>query len=109
MLRSYWEYISLPDIYPDRTGTGIKSTFGINSSFDIKSFTFINYKKMFTRGIIEELLWFKIETDNKKLIEKNVHIWDKIIKILDSLGFKTEKGDIGQFMDLILDIMVQNM
>jgi len=34
-------------------------------------------KRTFWNGIIEELLWFiKGETDNKKLKEKGIHIWD---------------------------------
>ena len=54
---------------------------------------------MFTRGIIEELLWFlKGETNNNILKEKNVHIWDGNTsrEFLDSLGFTDrEEGDGG--------------
>lgn len=49
-----------------------------NLKFDLRnnSFPLLTTKKMFTRGIIEELLFFlRGETDTKKLEEKNVNIW----------------------------------
>ena len=54
---------------------------------------------MFTRGIIEELLWFlRGQTDASILQEKNVHIWDgnSTREYLDSVGLKhLNEGDIG--------------
>lgn len=46
--------------------------------FDLsKGFPLLTTKKMFTRGIIEELLWFISGDTNKKTLQaKNVHIWD---------------------------------
>ncbi|MBO4466311.1 MAG: thymidylate synthase [Bacteroidales bacterium] len=63
----------------DRTGTGTKSIFGYQMRFDLsKGFPLLTTKKVFTRGIIEELLWFLAGDTNKKhLQEKNVHIWDE--------------------------------
>lgn len=92
--------LNLTDIYKDRTGVGIKSTFGIHMSFDIsKHIPLLTTKKVFSRGIIEELLWFlRGETDNKTLQEKNVHIWDGNTsrEFLDSLGHvDREEGDGG--------------
>lgn len=40
-------------------------------------FPLLTTKKMFTKGMIHELLWFiKGDTNIKYLIENNVHIWD---------------------------------
>ena len=62
----------------DRTGTGTISIFGHQMRFDLsKGFPLLTTKKMFTRGIIEELLWFISGDTNKKTLQaKNVHIWD---------------------------------
>lgn len=62
----------------DRTGVGTKSVFGTQSRYDLsKGFPILTTKKVFTRGIIEELLWFLSGDTNKKTLQaKNVHIWD---------------------------------
>jgi thymidylate synthase len=61
----------------DRTGTGTKSIFGTQLSFDLSnSFPILTTKKVFWKGVVEELLWFiRGETDSKKLEEKGVKIW----------------------------------
>ena len=63
----------------DRTGTGTKSVFGYQMRFDLAAgFPLMTTKKMFTRGITEELLWFlKGETNIKYLVDRDVHIWDE--------------------------------
>jgi len=63
----------------DRTGTGTRSVFGRQLRFDLsEGFPLLTTKKVFTRGIIHELLWFlKGDTNIKYLIDNNVHIWDE--------------------------------
>lgn len=62
----------------DRTGTGTKSIFGYQLRFDLsKGFPLLTTKKVFTKGIIHELLWFlKGETNIKYLVDNNVKIWN---------------------------------
>jgi thymidylate synthase len=62
----------------DRTGVGTKSIFGTRLKFSLADgkIPMITSKKMFARGVIEELLFFlRGETDTKKLEAKNVNIW----------------------------------
>lgn len=61
----------------DRTGTGTRSIFGVQLKYDLQQgFPLVTTKKMFTRGIIEELLWMISGSTNAKILEdKNVNIW----------------------------------
>lgn len=55
------------------------SVFGASLEFDVgrHGFPLLTTKKMFFRGIAEELCWFlKADTDARHLQEKKVHIWD---------------------------------
>ena len=84
----------------DRTGTGIISYFGTQMRYNLEDeFPLLTTKKMFLRGIVEELLWFlRGETDAKILQKKKVHIWDANTsrEYLDSIGLKErEEGDAG--------------
>lgn len=62
----------------DRTGTGTRSVFGYQMRFDLQAgFPLLTTKKVYTRGIFGELLWFlKGATNVAWLHENNVHIWD---------------------------------
>lgn len=62
----------------DRTGTGTLSTFGYQMRFNLNAgFPLMTTKKVYWKGVVEELLWFlRGETNIKSLVEKNVHIWD---------------------------------
>jgi thymidylate synthase len=61
------------------TGVKLKSVFGRQIRFDLsKGFPLLTTKKVFSRGIIHELIWFLSGSPNiKYLVENNVHIWDE--------------------------------
>ncbi len=60
-------------------GVTIKSVFGRQHRYDLsKDFPLLTTKKVFLRGIIEELLWFIQGSSNiKYLVDRNVRIWDE--------------------------------
>jgi thymidylate synthase len=62
----------------DRTGTGTISIFDHTMKFNMdEGFPLLTSKKMFTKGIIHELIWFlRGDTNIKYLVDNDVHIWD---------------------------------
>jgi thymidylate synthase len=72
----------------DRTNTGTLSVFGYQMRFDLsQGFPLLTTKKLFTRGIIHELLWFlKGDTNIGYLTENNVKIWN---------AWADEQGNLG--------------
>ncbi|HEV8601439.1 MAG TPA: thymidylate synthase [Patescibacteria group bacterium] len=56
----------------------IRSVFGRQMRFDLsQGFPLLTTKKVFTRGLIHELLWFIAGSSNiKYLVDNDVHIWD---------------------------------
>jgi thymidylate synthase len=83
----------------DRTGTGTYSLFGEKLEFDLRTgFPLLTTKKMFVRGIIEELLFFlRGQTDGQILLEKKVKIWEYYgsKKHFELSGIQREENDLG--------------
>lgn len=73
---------------PDRSGFGLRSTFGYMMRFNLnEGFPLVTTKKMFFKGIKRELLWFiSGDTNVRNLAKQGVHIWD---------GFADKNGEVG--------------
>jgi len=90
-----WQYLNLlRDILDngvrrnDRTGTGTLGVFGRQMRFDLsKGFPLLTTKKLHTRSIFIELLWFlRGETNIAWLRDNGVSIWDEWADTNGDLG-----------------------
>ena len=75
------------------------STFGLQYKFNLKTgFPLLTTKKMYFKGIFEELLWFlNGETNSKLLEEKNVNIWkgNSTKDFLEKNNLSYDEGECG--------------
>ena len=65
-------------VWKNTRSGNVKSVFGRTMRFNLsEGLPLLTTKKVFTKGIIYELLWFlKGDTNIKYLVDNNVHIWD---------------------------------
>jgi len=84
----------------DRTGVGTIAKFGAQMRFCLKkTFPLLTTKRVFWKGVVEELLWFvRGDTNGKNLSDKGVKIWDAngTREFLDKRGLPhREENDLG--------------
>jgi dihydrofolate reductase/thymidylate synthase len=73
------DIISTGVVRTDRTGTGTISKFGMTSRWSLRDdvFPLLTTKRVFWRGVAEELLWFiSGDTNARTLQDKKISIWD---------------------------------
>jgi len=100
-LNTIREIVDNGDQSTDRTGVGTLSVFGRQLKFNLRnnSFPLLTTRRMFLRGIFEELmLYIRGQTDNQILEEKKISVWrgNTTREFLDSRGLqRLPVGDMG--------------
>ena len=85
------------EVRKDRTGVGTLGIFGAQLRFDLaEGFPLVTTKKVHTKSIIQELLWFLAgRTDNAWLTERGVSIWNEWATAEQCAKFGRGEGDLG--------------
>lgn len=85
--------------YRNTRNGNVYSIFGSLIEFDIKNeYPLLTTKKVFFRGVVEELLWFlRGSTNSKELEDKGVNIWkgNSSREFLDNIGLSYDEGELG--------------
>ena len=99
----------------DRTGTGTLSVFGHQMRFDLSAgFPLLTTKKVHTRSVFGELLWFlRGDTNVKWLRDRGITIWDEWADDNGDLGpvygyqWRSWPAPDGQHIDQIAQVVEQ--